>query len=382
MHVAHSGRICSSPIIAAPCSGTSSARSSTTTATSACAGGWPSQPCGTRARRCGCGSTIRRRWPGWRRTGCKGVEVVPWTAMPRDGLPPARAPDVLIEAFGCDPRPSLSPLRANVHAGGARRAWINLEYLSAEPYVERCHGLPSPVFRGPGAGLVKHFFYPGFTPAHRRAAARARPARAPGRASTAPPGCAQQGIAWRRRATGQPVLLRAGAAAQRCWRGSKRRRSPRSCWSPPAAPRRPSQRAAGTGPACSAHAAPWPSTWLPHLPQTDFDHLLWACDLNFVRGEDSLVRALWAGKPFVWQIYPQDDDAHHAKLGAFLDWLDAPSSLRALPPRLERHGGRRTAVLWTTRRWHWGSAAAAGRASLARAGRSSDAAAALRRPKS
>ena len=70
-------------------------------------------------------------------------------------------------------------------------------------------------------------------------------------------------------------------------------------------------------------------SYLPLLSQPDFDHLLWACDLNFVRGEDSLVRALWAGQPFVWQLYPQDDDAHHAKLAAFLDWLDAPASLRS-----------------------------------------------------
>jgi uncharacterized repeat protein (TIGR03837 family) len=68
---------------------------------------------------------------------------------------------------------------------------------------------------------------------------------------------------------------------------------------------------------------------LPALTQIDFDHLLWACDLNFVRGEDSLVRALWANKPFIWQIYPQHDDAHHAKLAAFLDWMDAAPSLRA-----------------------------------------------------
>ncbi|MDB5942884.1 MAG: hypothetical protein JWQ13_2450, partial [Ramlibacter sp.] len=55
---------------------------------------------------------------------------------------------------------------------------------------------------------------------------------------------------------------------------------------------------------------------------------LWSCDFNFVRGEDSQVRALWAGRPFAWQIYPQHDDAHHAKLHAFLAWLDAPASLR------------------------------------------------------
>jgi uncharacterized repeat protein (TIGR03837 family) len=75
------------------------------------------------------------------------------------------------------------------------------------------------------------------------------------------------------------------------------------------------------GPACRLHT-------MQPLPQREFDHLLWACDLNFVRGEDSLVRALWAGQPFVWQIYPQHDNAHHAKLDAFLDWLDAPASLR------------------------------------------------------
>jgi uncharacterized repeat protein (TIGR03837 family) len=54
------------------------------------------------------------------------------------------------------------------------------------------------------------------------------------------------------------------------------------------------------------------------LPPDDFDRLLWRCDLNFVRGEDSFVRAQWAGKPFVWQIYPQEEQAHLVKLDAFL----------------------------------------------------------------
>jgi uncharacterized repeat protein (TIGR03837 family) len=72
---------------------------------------------------------------------------------------------------------------------------------------------------------------------------------------------------------------------------------------------------------------------LPPLTQRNYDHLLWSCDLNFVRGEDSLVRALWAGQPFVWHIYPQHDDAHHGKLEAFLDWLQAPASLQALHRR-------------------------------------------------
>jgi uncharacterized repeat protein (TIGR03837 family) len=58
---------------------------------------------------------------------------------------------------------------------------------------------------------------------------------------------------------------------------------------------------------------------LPFLSQAGFDRLLWACDVNFVRGEDSFVRAQWAGRPFVWQIYPQDEGAHMVKLEAFLD---------------------------------------------------------------
>ena len=69
--------------------------------------------------------------------------------------------------------------------------------------------------------------------------------------------------------------------------------------------------------------------FLPLLPQREYDHLLWSCELNFVRGEDSAVRGLLAGRPFVWQLYPQDDGAHHAKLAAFLDWLQPPADLRA-----------------------------------------------------
>ena len=69
---------------------------------------------------------------------------------------------------------------------------------------------------------------------------------------------------------------------------------------------------------------------MPHLPQPAYDELLWACDMNFVRGEDSLVRALWAGQPFAWHVYPQHDDAHHAKLAGFLHRIEAPASLAAL----------------------------------------------------
>ncbi|MDO9010788.1 MAG: elongation factor P maturation arginine rhamnosyltransferase EarP, partial [Gallionella sp.] len=65
---------------------------------------------------------------------------------------------------------------------------------------------------------------------------------------------------------------------------------------------------------------------LPFVAQENYDELLWACDVNFVRGEDSCVRAQWAGKPFVWQIYPQHDAVHWQKLQAFLSRYDVPLS--------------------------------------------------------
>jgi uncharacterized repeat protein (TIGR03837 family) len=65
---------------------------------------------------------------------------------------------------------------------------------------------------------------------------------------------------------------------------------------------------------------------LPFLPQARYDELLWACDFNFVRGEDSFVRAQWAARPFVWHIYPQEAHAHWAKLEAFLELYCAPGS--------------------------------------------------------
>ena len=70
------------------------------------------------------------------------------------------------------------------------------------------------------------------------------------------------------------------------------------------------------------------------LRKTDFDRLLWSSDFNLVRGEDSLVRAIWAGAPFVWQLYVQDDGAHGAKLDAFLDrYLAAADAVLAAKVR-------------------------------------------------
>jgi uncharacterized repeat protein (TIGR03837 family) len=200
---------------------------------------------------------------------------------------------------------------------------LNLEYLSAESYVERCHAMPSLVSHGRAAGWTKWFFYPGFTPQtggllrepwlpQRMASFQLEnePQRDSSRLRVSlfcyePPALAALLAEWSRHGLdGQPVelLVTAGRTAQavKAVLGELK-----------ADPERLN------------------ITWLPWLSQTEFDQLLWRCDLNFVRGEDSVLRALWAGKPFVWSIYPQDDGAHLPKLEAFLQQLDAPASLKA-----------------------------------------------------
>ena len=58
---------------------------------------------------------------------------------------------------------------------------------------------------------------------------------------------------------------------------------------------------------------------LQFVRQEDYDRVLWSCDFNAVRGEDSFVRAQWAGRPLLWHIYQQEEDAHWIKLNAFLN---------------------------------------------------------------
>jgi uncharacterized repeat protein (TIGR03837 family) len=264
------------------------------------------------------------------------VEVIAWTG----GMPAREPGDVVVEAFGCDPPPAfVAALAAKAARDGRQPPWVNLEYLSAEPYVERSHGLPSPVMQGPGAGLVKHFFYPGFTPRtggllreHDLAARQAAFDRAAW--------LAERGIAPASRLVslfcyeppGLAALLRQLAQAPRDTRllvtaGRAR-----------AAVERVLAQAPDLQPGIS---------FLPLMSQRDYDHLLWSCDLNFVRGEDSVVRALLAGRPFVWHIYPQDDGAHHAKLDAFLDWMRAPDDLRAFHHAWNGLPGSAPAVLPT-----------------------------------
>ncbi len=232
--------------------------------------------------------------------------------------------DVVVETFGCDP-PEPYVLAMAAMTGKPR--WINLEYLSAETWIEESHALPSPHPRLP---LVKHYFFPGFTPRpggllreagllERRDDFQgdrgAQSAFWTSLVGRVPPrdalkvslfsyaGAPLEGLA---RASAQypgPVWLVAaeGAAshALRDWgeaaRGSMRRNDH------PGGGRREVE-----------------VLQIPFVSQERYDQLLWACDINFVRGEDSFVRAQWAARPFAWHIYPTDDGAHWIKMAAFL----------------------------------------------------------------
>ena len=90
--------------------------------------------------------------------GCARVTPMPWHShLDWVDVVPG---DVVVEAFGCELPAAFARQMANLPRPPV---WLNLEYLTAEPYAARNHQLPSPVLQGPGAGLTKHFFYPGFT---------------------------------------------------------------------------------------------------------------------------------------------------------------------------------------------------------------------------
>jgi uncharacterized repeat protein (TIGR03837 family) len=272
--------------------------------------------------------------------GCAGVQVMPWQPdmpMPQDSQPG----DVVIEAFGCELDQTwiainkIAPRADSMPASGQNRSqnpiWINLEYLSAEPCVARSHGLRSPVLEGAAKGMEKWFFYPGFT--------------------------ANTGGLIREADAVNPVVKSAPFAAK------AERRISLFCYEPTALgdllqqsadgeqtfqlrvmPGR-GQRAINTAIEGKNSRSPsWNKRSMlsiqehSYMPQAQYDLLLRGCDLNFVRGEDSLVRALWAGRAFVWQIYPQADGAHAAKLDACVEWFEAR---QATTYRLARLGGLR-----------------------------------------
>ncbi|MEW6764255.1 MAG: elongation factor P maturation arginine rhamnosyltransferase EarP [Pseudomonadota bacterium] len=252
--------------------------------------------------------------PGRAEQRVEGIEVRRW---PADDFPPVQPANVIIEAFACDlPETYRDAMRT------CRPVWINLEYFSAEDWVAGCHGLPS-MQRD---GQAKFFFFPGIQPgtggllrerdllAERDAFLADAARRACWCEHWGIPAPVEGGLVlslFTYEHPALPVMLRELAVAP----------VPVSVYVPAGRSLNSVREAfpdealaAGMSLACGnlhLHV-------IPFLPQAEYDRLLWLCDLNFVRGEESLTRAVWSGRPFIWHVYPTEDLAHLEKLDAFV----------------------------------------------------------------
>lgn len=249
----------------------------------------------------------------------EGVRVLHWRGQ--DGqFSAADVAGIVIEFFGCDIPEGYIAAMARCEP---RPVWLNLEGLTAETWVEGCHTLPS---MHPRLKLTKHFFFPGFTDKtggllaesgldDARRAFQANPAERSGfLAALGVPAPDPQALlvslfcypeapvadlfaAWEEGGQTVLCLVPEGVASARVGAFLQ----------------------AEARPGASATRGALTVRVIPFMAQPDYDRLLWSCDLNFVRGEDSFVRAQWAARPFIWHIYPQDENLHHVKLRAFLE---------------------------------------------------------------
>lgn len=257
--------------------------------------------------------------PARDRQWLQGVEVRHW-ATPFAAITAADIPEVVVEALACTLPESYQQAMA---ARPVKPRWINLEHLSAEGWIVGCHRGASPQPRLP---LTKYFFFPGFVAdsggllRERGLLAAAAAFRQDEAAQSA--FCNSLGVPPRQAGEVRLSLFAYGsrdlAGLLAAWRDGPQ---PLRCLVP--AGRLAEEigsllgtAAAGAGQTMSAgnlHVHRF-----SFLAQPAYDRLLWACDINFVRGEDSFVRAQWAGLPMVWQPYRQPEQAHDEKLDAFL----------------------------------------------------------------
>lgn len=243
-----------------------------------------------------------------------GVSVRRWP-QPLAEVEPA---DVVIEAFACDLPDSYRHVMA---ARPQPPLWLNLEYLSAEAWVADCHGLPSPQPHG----LQKYFFFPGFSAATGGLPIESDLLQRRRRFQADPQARAQlfAGLGLNVPATARVLSLFAYEnPALRALLGQLALAStPVWCLVPEGRALDQVQAffgAADARPGMCFRQGALTVAVLPFLQQDTYDQLLWSCDINAVRGEDSFLRAQWAGHPLLWQIYPQEQGAHWPKLQAFL----------------------------------------------------------------
>ncbi|MBI2278317.1 MAG: elongation factor P maturation arginine rhamnosyltransferase EarP [Dechloromonas sp.] len=231
------------------------------------------------------------------RQRCQGVEIIHWIETPTVD----RVGEVVIEAFACElPAAYLDTMAQTL----PKPCWINLEYLTAESWAASCHGLASP---HPSLPLTKYFFFPGFS------ASSGGLLREDGLLVAR-----QREVAQLQKPSGLDISLfcydtaPVGALLDLLAESPTEIRLHVAPGKPLAAV---TSHLGGSGPWRRGRLSVLPFSF---LPQDEYDRLLWRCDINFVRGEDSFVRAHWAGRPFVWQIYQQAEVAHMVKLEAFL----------------------------------------------------------------
>lgn len=243
----------------------------------------------------------------------QGVDIYHWDQAEREDVLPL---SLVIEAFACDlPTAFRSRLAPQTHS------WVNLEYLSAEPWVEDCHGLPS----AQADGIAKFFFFPGFTP---RTGGLLRET-----------GLIARRDEWLRTPDKHAALLHK-LGLPPAWISGITQQGWRQCYAF-CYPHAPLQALVD---ACESQGPAHPTVLLaapgapatrqsegkvlrfdcPFVDQQDFDQLLWSSDLNCIRGEDSFVRAIWAARPFLWHIYPQQEEVHMDKLDAWLALSPCP----------------------------------------------------------
>ena len=255
-----------------------------------------------------------------------GVDIWLWhNDVDWPAIQPAQ---VVVEALAC-----TIPLAYQQQMAAAQRkpVWVNLEYLSAESWVEDCHGMASPQ---PQLALTKYFFFPGFS--ERTGTLLREKSLLPVLNAFQHDEQAQHqfwqqlgisnALSFERRISLFAYSHSQLASLLACWQHGS---GSTLCLIPIGTlAEQEQQLLPGLTVGQSAKFGALTVKILPFLPQTDYDLLLSACDINFVRGEDSIIRAQWAGKPFIWQIYRQEEQAHLLKLRAFLqrytaDWPEA-----------------------------------------------------------
>ncbi len=232
--------------------------------------------------------------------------------------------NMVIEAFGCELPSEYVAAMVLQAAKGKSPLWLNLEYLSAESWVEGCHGLPSLQANG----LQKFFFFPGFT---EKTGGLIREEN-----------LINSRIAFQQSPENKQRFLQSlGVTYQENTRlislFAYENLYINNWLNALANPSNKEQKTHLLIP--DGRIVPQVATWLneqelqlgktyqrgaltlqkiPFITQENYDYLLWSCDFNVVRGEDSFIRAQWAAKPFLWHIYPQEENTHLIKLDAFL----------------------------------------------------------------